>query len=387
MRRPPLRLVVLAVAGLSFLGALIFFYTSPRAVARRARVALEEEPGGAAPAEPGVQVMAQVVRLSAEAATVEVTGLIEPVRSVVVAAEVEGRVLEVPVEEHSRVQAGEVLLRVDPVFLRVAAQRAEAAVERARAVHKLARLEMQRQRGLARGEVVSAADLDRAQSEDRSTHAALLEARAALEDAQARLERAEVRAPFAAVVHRLELEPGAYLRPGSEVAQLVDLSTVEVGIEVTDRQVVALQVGQPVWVEVPVYAGERFEGTIAALGRAAQEGTRKYPVTVRLPNPDEKLLPGMVTTAHLRLAAAAPSLKIPREAVRREFEIEYVFVLEPDESGRARARRRRVVTRSVPFAPETVEIVSGLRDGERVAVSGVRELRDGVLVRVKDRAS
>jgi membrane fusion protein (multidrug efflux system) len=196
-----------------------------------------------------------------------------------------------------------------------------------------------------------------------------------------------VRAPFAAVVHRLELEPGAYLRPGSEVAQLVDLSTVEVGIEVTDRQVVALQVGQPVWVEVPVYAGERFEGTIAALGRAAQEGTRKYPVTVRLPNPDEKLLPGMVTTAHLRLAAAAPSLKIPREAVRREFEIEYVFVLEPDESGRARARRRRVVTRSVPFAPETVEIVSGLRDGERVAVSGVRELRDGVLVRVKDRAS
>jgi multidrug efflux pump subunit AcrA (membrane-fusion protein) len=64
-----------------------------------------------------------------------------------------------------------------------------------------------------------------------------------------------------------------------------------------------------------------------------------------------------------------------------------VFVLEPDENGRARARRRRVVTRSVPFAPETVEIVSGLQDGERVAVSGVRELRDGVLVRVEDRAS
>jgi RND family efflux transporter MFP subunit len=177
------------------------------------------------------------------------------------------------------------------------------------------------------------------------------------------------------------------LRPGSEVAQLVDLSTVEVGIEVMDRQVVALQVGQPVGVEVSVYAGERFKGTVAAVGRATRQGSRKYPVTVRLPNPDEKLLPGMVATAHLALAAAAPSLKLPREAVRREFEIEYVFVLEPDENGWARARRRRVVTRAVPFAPETVEIVSGLRDGERVAVSGVRELRDGVLVRVEDRAS
>ena len=379
------RLVVLALAGLSFVGGLIFFYTSPRAVARRARLpSVESGPSAPAPPEPGVQVVAWTVRSTNEPAIVEVTGLIEPIRSVVVAAEVEGRVAEVPVEEHSRVEAGDVLVRLDPVFLRVAVHRAEAAVQRARAAHGLAQLEFKRQQGLARGQVASAADLDRAQSEERSTYAAVLEAKAVLEDARARLERSEVRAPFAAVIHRLELEPGAYLKTGSPVAELIDLSTVEVGIEVTGRQVVALRVGQPVSVEVPVYAGERFEGTIFAIGRAARDGTRKYPIIVRLANPDEKLLPGMVGTAHLRLAASGPSLRIPREAVRREFEIEYVFVVEPDENGWARARRRRVVTRTVPFAPETVEVVTGLDEGDRVAVSGVRGLRDGVRVQVRE---
>jgi membrane fusion protein (multidrug efflux system) len=301
---------------------------------------------------------------------------------VVVAAEVEGRVAEVPVEEHSRVEAGDVLVRLDPVFLQVAVHRAEAAVQRAQAASELARLDFERQKGLARGQVASAADLDRARSEERSTYAALLEARAALEDARARLERSEIRAPFAAVVHSLDLEPGAYLNTGSKVAELVDISTVEIGIEVTSRQVVALTVGDPVSVEVPVYTGERFEGTIAAIGRAVQDGTRKYAIKVRLPNPDEKLLPGMVSTAHLRLAASGRSLQVPSEAVRREFELEYVFILEPDENGWALARRRRVVTRPVPFAPETVEVVTGLEDGDRIAVSGIRGLRDGVRVRL-----
>jgi membrane fusion protein (multidrug efflux system) len=378
-----IRLVVLSLAALAFLGGILFFYTSPRAVSRRDRVAsVDSGPPAPAPSEPGLQVVAQTVRIADEPATVEVTGLVEPIRSVVVAAEVEGRVAEVPVEEHSRVEAGDVLVRLDPVFLQVAVHRAEAAVQRAQAARELARLDFERQKGLARGQVASAADLDRARSEERSTYAALLEARAALEDARARLERSEVRAPFAAVVHRLDLEPGAYLNVGSRVAELVDLSTVEIGIEVTDRQVVALRVGDPVFAEVSVYAGERFEGTIAGIARAVQDGTRKYPVTVRLPNPDEKLLPGMVSTAHLRLAASGPSLRVPREAVRREFELEYVFVLEPDENGWALARRRRVVTRRVPFAPETVEVVTGLEDGERIAVSGLRGLRDGVRVRL-----
>jgi hypothetical protein len=72
---------------------------------------------------------------------------------------------------------------------------------------------------------------------------------------------------------------------------------------------------------------------------------------------------------------------IPRRALQREFELDYVFALEGDSSAPV-ARRRRVKTRPVPFHPGLIEVIEGLGDGERVAVSGVRELREGQRVRV-----
>ena len=374
------RLAVLSLAAISFVVGFVLFSTSERG-------APPETPDGAVPiraAEPAVEIRALTVETGVEPVSVEVTGVVEPIRSVVVAAEVEGRVIEVPAEEHAPVSAGDVLVRIDPVLLRAAVHRAEAEVERERAAHELAELELARERGLARRKVTSDAALDRSEAKARSSGAAVLVARAGLEDARARLERSEVRAPFGGYVQRLDLDPGAYVRPGSEVAELIDLSTVEVRVEVTDREVVVLRPGDPVTVEVAVYSGEKFHGIIEAVGRAADSRVHKYPVTVRVSNDQERLLPGMIATVRLTLLPTE-TLRIPRGAVRREFELEYVFTLEPDVNGWARARRRRVVTRSVPFAPSIVEVVSGLREGERIAVSGARELRDGLRVHVGPR--
>ena len=143
MTVPRVRLVVIGLTALSLLGGLIFVFTSPRATSGRGDPA-SAEGGEAAPAssEASVRVVAQTVQKTEDAATVDVTGLIEPVRSVVVAAEVEGVVIEVPVEEHSRVEAGDVLVRLDPVFLEVAVQRARAAVQSAKASDELAQLEL-----------------------------------------------------------------------------------------------------------------------------------------------------------------------------------------------------------------------------------------------------
>jgi RND family efflux transporter MFP subunit len=375
---------VYLLAVFCLVAGLALYFSSPRQAAREQRRASvgSLNGDGQQASEPVSAVRSYRVAPVDGPRSVEVTGLLEPVRSVVVAAEVEGRVIEVPVDDHARVEAGDVLARLDPVLLRAAVDRAEASVQRAASARRLAELELERRRGLARKDVASAAELDRAESEATERSAALLEARAVLEDSRARLERSEIRAPFAGFVHHLHVDPGAYLRPGSQVADIVDLSEVEVGISVTDRQIVALGVGDPVVVEVALYAGEEFEGAIVGLGRATDAGSRKYPVTTRLPNPDERLLPGMVATVHLGLPSAGTVLELPRTAIRREFEIDYVFVLEPDGEDGARARRRRVVSRAVPFSPESVEIVTGLAAGERVAVSGVRELRDGVAVRV-----
>jgi RND family efflux transporter MFP subunit len=292
----------------------------------------------------------------------------------------------VPAEEHEPVTEGAVLLEFERTFLEAALERARAQLLRAKAGHGLATTELERQRDLAERHVASAADLDRVKNQERAAYAALLDARAAISDARTRLEKATIRAPFAGVVNALDLEPGAYLEPGQPVVELLDLSAIEVEFGVTDREVVALQVDDPVDLRVDVFPEEWFDGTIAHIGRAADDRTQKYPVQARVPNPDARLLASMLGRVRFRIGSSQPVIRIPRRAVQRESQLDYIFVLEGDPSTPT-AHRRRVTTRPVPFHPELVEVTEGLRDAERIAVSGIRELREGLRVRARGDAS
>jgi len=384
-------LLVVALAGVALLIAGVMFLTSPAAVARREREAARAPagaeravPAAASPAsvENPLRVEVRVVRRSAEPITAEISAVLSPIRSVELAAEVAGRVLAVPAEEHEPVAEGAVLLEFERTFLEAALERARAQLLRAQAGHGLATTELDRQRDLAKRHVASTADLDRAKNQERAAYAGLLDARAAISDARTRLEKATIRAPFAGVVNALDLEPGAYLQPGQPVAELLDLSAIEVEFGVTDREVVALGVGDRVDLRVDVFPGEWFEGTIAHIGRAADDRTHKYPVQAQVPNPDARLLASMLGHVRFRIGNSQPVIRIPRRAVQRESQLDYIFVLEGDPSTPT-AHRRRITTRPVPFRPELVEVTEGLRDAERIAVSGIRELREGLRVRVR----
>jgi membrane fusion protein (multidrug efflux system) len=377
-------LAVLLLAGVAASGGLWLLRTSPGAQAERERAAVAEgtAAGAPAPSSSVATVDAVVVRREDTRSRMDLAAVLEPVRKVVVGAEVAGKVVEIVAREHDHVAAGELLLRLDPELPQAVVDRARASLVRARASARLAQSELSRQRDLSERRVAAAAELDRAESEAATTEAQVSEARAALAEANTRLAKTGIVAPLAGVVTDLELEPGAYVQPGSPIAELVDLSEIEIEVQVADRQVVALHPGDPVEVTVDVFPGERFEGRILQVGRAPDARTRKYPVPVRVGNPDERLLPGMLGTVHFELGEARPALAVPRSALRREFELDYVFVLEGEPGDGARARRQRVSTRPLPFQPELVEVTDGLDGGERIAVSGVRDLRDGARVDV-----
>jgi len=143
-------------------------------------------------------------------------------------------------------------------------------------------------------------------------------------------------------------------------------------------------VGDPVELRVQALPGERFKGEIASLSRTADSKTRKYRVPVRFANTELRLLPGMLGTLRFKLGGSRSAVIVPRRAVREEFDLDYLYVLDPAEEGRAVARRRRVATQPLAFRPEIIEVTSGLEPGEVIATTGVRELRDGQLVRVRE---
>jgi membrane fusion protein (multidrug efflux system) len=383
MSRRSLPVLVLGLAGLVLVAALWLLRTSPGAEAERERSTLARGVGideTSPPPAPRFQVDALVTRETDAPVVVDVAAVLEPVRQVTLAAEVAGKVVELAVQEHDHVAVGDALVRLDPDLPEAALERARASLVRGEASARLARAELGRQQDLSRRGVASAAELERTESQAETTAAEVAELRAALREAETRLTKTTLRAPFGGIVTDLDLDPGAYVQPGSPVATLVDLSEIEVEVGVDDRQVLALVAGDPVRVRVDVYPGEWFEGRIVSVGRAPDPQTRKYPVPVRLPNPDERLLPGMLGSVRFELAASGQTLRIPRRAVLREFELDYVYVLEDANGDRATARRRRITTRGVPFRPDLVEVATGLEAGERIAVSAVRELREGLPV-------
>jgi membrane fusion protein (multidrug efflux system) len=341
-------LIVLSIAGLVIAASCWGLYSSEGAVKARERDArlAEAEQGGAASEGPRTVVDVVTVKRAPAAEVVELSGVLEAIRSTWVAAEIAGSILAVPAKEHTPIEQGGVLVRLDPALPRAELIRAQASYDLAKA------------------------ELDRAVAEERRSYAALLEARA-------RLGHTTISAPFDGLVNSLDLDPGAFVSPGTPIAEVLDVSTLELTVPVSDRQIGAIAVGDVARVRVDPLGNRLVEGKVVRKGRAPQAETQRYPVVIELSGDEagRALLPGMLAHAMLEVGTA-PTIRLPSQAVIRQFELDYVYEIDSQDV----AKRVRVSTRPVPFRPDQVEVQEGLADGARVAVSAISQLRNGVAV-------
>jgi len=384
--------LVFALAAVGVFGlALLLLYTAPRPAADQAAMAAASAVGE----RPSVVVDGTRVRLVPSRHEVVISATFAARREVVIGAEVSGRVIELSAEENQRIELGAPIVRLDPALAEAAVERARAALSSARAIADLGRALHQRQKELAQQGVGSRTEFDRTLSEATRSASAVAESKAALGEAETLLAKTVIRAPFSGVVSRFELEPGAYVRAGDAVADMADLSEIEIDVGVDDRQIIALDEASPVRVAADALPGEWFDGRIASLGRVPDAASRKYRVPVRVPNPDMRLLPGMLGRVVLTLGDETPTIRVARRAVQSEYELDFVWVLvgEAHSTGTdtaggagdeaiAEVERRRVRAVPVPFRPDLVDVTAGLEPGDVVATSNLRELSEGLRVRV-----
>jgi RND family efflux transporter MFP subunit len=292
-------------------------------------------------------------------------------------------VLEVGAVELDRVEAGQLLVRIDPTLAEVATLRARAAIARAESEGTLARANLERNQGLAGRNVSSRAALDEAENSARLAKASRLEAQAALAEAEDRLAKKTIVAPFAGALRSFPVEKGEYVRPGERVAELLDVARLRITIGLNDRQVVDVRPGAMVGVRVDARPGEPIMGQVVRVGGAIDLTTRKFPVEIEVDNAEARLLPGMVARVLLTLGEPRPLVAIPLDAIMEEYGLEHVFVVLPaagaDEA--TRVQKRRIETGPISFRPTEREVLAGLQPGERIATTSVRQLRDGMAVR------
>jgi membrane fusion protein (multidrug efflux system) len=286
-------------------------------------------------------------------------------------------VAEVLFEEGDAVSAGTPLLRLER-------ERAAARVDEARARVTETRRNLTRLRELRDGKFVSATDLDRADAAAQAAAAALALAEEDLADRV-------VEAPFAGLVGRRLVSPGALLEPGTPVASLRRNDPLDLLLDVPEAAIGRVANGQRVTATTPAFPGKTFSGDVTFVGTRVDPATRTLALEATFPNPDGLLKPGMFLQAEV-VTGNRELLTVPEAAVIARGPTEHLFVLRPatgpEEAGAPRARsggqaptvQRREVETGLRRAG-WIAIDAGVTAGERVVVAGLQGLRDGATVR------
>jgi len=186
-------------------------------------------------------------------------------------------------------------------------------------------------------------------------------------------EQIPVKTPTAGVVLERLVTPGTAVIPGTPLYIVSDLSRLWALLEIDESLLSRVQVGQAMQVRVAAYPNETFAGTVSLVGDTINPRTRRITIRCVLDNPAGRLKPQMYATAVISDRPSRRAIVVPADAVQAIEGRATVFVAEPP--GRFRAR----AIEAVPADGGLVEVISGLRDGERVVVAGAFVLKSELL--------
>jgi len=217
---------------------------------------------------------------------------------------------------------------------------------------------------------------ERAASDEEKDSLRAKQAQEQIDLLEARLRSAIVISPIEGTLYSFPLREGDYVRAGDVLAQIADLRKVQMRAFVDEADLGGLKLGQPVTITWDAMPDRSWAGTTGQIPkRVSALGSRSVgEVLCSVDNEKLSLLPNVNVDVRILVDEKDNALVVPRGAVRTEQGSHFVFVLDGD-----RLRRRQV---SLGIANSTsYEIVSGLDENDRVAVSSNLDLRDGSLVR------
>jgi len=300
-------------------------------------------------------------------------GSLEAQEMVQVTAEVEGAVSDVVFHEGDRVGPGTVLLRIDPERYRLEAERAEAALQQARAEYGRAQADLTRREELAENKLVAQEEMTRSRGENLRLAAAVEAVKAAHAIALQNLRRSEVRPPKAGEINSRTVDTGRYVKAGDVLATLVDTSRLRLRFKLSEGESLRAQVGGEATFRVGAIGSRDFTGRIYHVSGVADPATRQVEVLAWVRNPGV-LKPGFFAEVRLAGETRKGAVVVPEGAVQAS---ERGFVTYVVADGRAHARPVKIGLRT---GNAEVEILDGVRPGETVVIEGSDTLADGVPV-------
>jgi HlyD family secretion protein len=269
-------------------------------------------------------------------AKVTATGTLSALVTVLVGAQVSGRVQELKVDFNSPVKKGQVLARIDPLLFQAAVEQsranlaaAQGNLAKAQADATNAQLQLTRTRALAEKNLVAPADLDTARAAGDSTKALveaakgnLAQARASLNQAETNLTYTTIYSPIDGVVISRAVDVGQTVAAALQAPTLFtiaqDLHRMQVDTSVAESDVGKLNADMPASFRVDAHPGLTFRGKVRQIRNAPQtvQNVVTYDAVIDVDNPEEKLRPGMTANVTFVYASRDNALRIPNPALR-----------------------------------------------------------------------
>lgn len=306
-----------------------------------------------------VPVTVQTVAEQPWNSTVQSIATVRARESVALTAAVSDVVEQVHFDSGDTVKAGQLL-----ATLRGSSQ--AAALTAAKATYEEADQLYRRQEELIGAQLVARSTLD--------TQRALRDAALArVQQMQSDIRDREVRAPFAGVLGIRQVSPGSLVTSSTVMVTLDDVDRLYVDFQVPESQLGLVAMGGEVSGTAAAYPGEQFIGRVAAIDSRVDESTRAITVRADFDNADRRLRPGMLLDVRL-FQAARQALVIPEIAVVQVGRESYVFRVKADDSV------ERADVRTGERRDGKVEILDGLKIGERIVIDGTGKLRPGLKI-------
>ena len=234
---------------------------------------------------------------------------------------------------------------------------------------KLSTANHERARQLLRDKLISQQEYEQIAAQFQATQASLDLKKRLLKDTR-------ILAPFKGVVGSRQVSPGQVISRNATLTWLVDLDPMKIEVNIPERYLSQVALGQTIEFSVAAFPNEKFKGEVFFISPQLDPATRTALIKARIPNPGHKLKGGMFANLALNLQLRDSAIVVPEPALVSNGDTVTVFIV--DEKGLAQVRPVKIGLRLAG----RVEVLTGLQPGDKVVVEGVQKLFPGVPVKL-----
>jgi RND family efflux transporter MFP subunit len=292
-----------------------------------------------------------------------VNGTFDPSHEITIISQTQGKIVQLNFSNGDFVKEGQVLASCDLELLDAQKDLAEANLSKSK-------IDLKKFEDMLKTKAAT-------QQQIEEFKLALYKAQTDYVTVTKQIEYSIIKAPFSGYITAKHIEKGSMIMPGTPIAEMMDISTMKFIAGIAESDLVKISNNQEVKIVADIYEGFTYTGKVKNIGMKA-DATRRFPVEIEVHNDISKpIRSGMFGMAFFESKGTHDAMVIPRTALVGSIKDPSVFIVEND-----KALRRSIKVGAA--SEKTIEVLGGLKAGDKVVIAGQINLDDNTAVRISN---